>query len=387
MKSTFKKTSLALAVAALFTSPLAFAQDDDVTISGDVSVSKDVSLESHVHMGGLVWVGGYIPIDSSSIAIVSDQQVNNNNNVENDEVTNSAVVTGNSLNNASGNIGVNVTAGDNNQQANAAALSASDASFVFGSADAEIFANQNVRDNTVSNYGNTNQSILNGSALANATGNIGVNISSGDSNQQKNDLAASVAVARMSTATVTVNQVNAGNETTNTPKQVDEVTNVPVTLAFSATGSYAGISDQNGDQYLDTWDGALPHPSGVDTGHIDVDNQVQNASDRPQSSGLDANGNPNGDLSNGGAFSYNEQGDIVLSGTVTGNLPVVYHVSLATTNSAYLGDNALQNASGNIGVNIAAGTNNQQYNGLAIAATQAGTTPGGGSGGGGETFR
>src|SRR5690606_41477275 len=70
---------------------------------------------------------------------------------------------------------------------------------------------------------------------------------------------------RSATATVTVTQRNEGNETTNTPKQVDTVTSVPVTLAFAATGSYAGISDQNGDQYLDTWDGALPHPSGTDT--------------------------------------------------------------------------------------------------------------------------
>jgi hypothetical protein len=392
MKSTFQKTSLALAVAALFTSPLAFAQDrndnnGDIDIDAEVNIEKDISLESEVYIGGDVRVGGYIRIDSSSIAIVNDQQINQDNTVDNDEVTNAANVTGNALNTASGNIGVNVTAGDNNQQANAAALSASDASFVFGSADAEIFANQNVQDNTVTNLGNTNQAALSGGALANATGNIGVNISSGNSNQQKNDLAASVAVARMATATVTVTQRNEGNETTNTPKQVDTVTSVPVTLAFAATGSYAGISDQNGDQYLDTWDGALPHPSGTDTGHIDVDDQVQGASDRPQSSGLDANGNPNGDLSDGGSFSYNEQGDIALSGTVTGNIPVVYQVSLATTNNAFLGDSALQNASGNIGVNISAGTNNQQYNGLAISATQAGAAPGGGGGSGGETFR
>ena len=64
-------------------------------------------------------------------------------------------------------------------------------------------------------------------------------------------------------------------------------------------------------------------------------------------------------------------------------VPVVVAVNLTTTNTALLGDNALQNASGNIGVNITSGTNNQQFNGMAMSATQAGTGTGGGSGGGG----
>lgn len=400
MKSQFKKTPLALAVAALLVSPLTFANDNgvyDFKLSAaanlsldtsvtqnktDVEVKKEIKYKQDVDVEGTVDVTGTIDIDSSSAALVNDQQINYQNDVSNDEVTNSATVDGNALNSAAGNIGVNVTAGDNNQQANAAALSASDASFVFGSSDAEIFARQDAQSNYVTNLGNTNTATLGGNAMANAAGNIGVNISAGNSNQQKNDLAASVAVARMATATVSVKQMNDHNETSNTPKSVETVTYVPVSLAFSATGSYAGIADQDGDQYLDTWTGALPHPSGSSTGHIDVDDQVQNANDRPVSSGLDANGNPNGDLSNGGAFSFNEEGDIALSGTVSGNIPVVTHISLATTNTSSLGGNALQNAVGNVGVNIASGTNNQQFNGLAISATQAGA--GGGGGGGGE---
>lgn len=386
---------LALAVAALFSSPLAFSQESgsrDAKVSAaanlnlDVSttqnqtkvkIEKDLKYKQDVTVRGNVNVGGVIRLDSSSAAVVDDKQINYLNSVGNDEVTNSSVVNGNALQNASGNIGLNVTAGDNNQQANSAALSASDASFLFGSSDAEIFARQDAQSNQAVNFGNTNAASLSGNALQNATGNIGVNISAGNSNQQKNDLAASVAVARMATATVAVKQMNDHNTTLNTPKQREVVTLVPVALAFQSRGSYAGISDQKGDQYPDTWTGAT-HPGGTQTGHIDLDSAVQGAQDRQASSGLNANGTPNGDSSAGGALSFNEQGDIALSGTVTGLIPVVTRVSLATTNTSFLGGNALMGAAGNIGVNIASGTNNQQYNGLAVSATHAGGTPGGG---------
>lgn len=408
MKLTFKKTSVALAVAALFISPAAFAGGDgydgnshyiDVKVDAaaelnlnasattdlaQVSIKKDISNKKDITTSGTVSVNGHINVDASSMAVVDDQQISYQNNVSNSEATNSATVGSNALSNASGNVGVNVTSGDNNQQANAAAISAADASFVFGSSDAEIFARQHAEHNTTHNYGNTNTASLGGGALAGASGNIGVNISAGNSNQQKNDLAISVAVARMGEASVHVTQQNDHNSTTNDPIHRETTVIVPVSLAFAATGKSAGIVDQNGDQYPDTWDGAT-HPNGNQTGHIDLDTAVQGASNRPVSSGLDANGNPNGNLSNGGALSFNEQGDIALSGTVTGSIPVVVAVNLATTNTSSLGNSALAGATGNVGVNIASGTNNQQYNALALSATQAGTGTGGGSGG--ETFR
>lgn len=397
MKS--KKTKyapLALAVSALLAAPLAFADDHwdhegvhdfklsaAANLSADVSttenhtkvvIDKKVKYEQDVEVEGKVKVSGKVDIDSSSAALVDDKQINYLNNVDNDETRNSAVVGGNAMQNATGNIGLNITAGDNNQQANSAALASADASFLFGSADAEIFARQDAQSNWVSNYATTNNAALGGNALQNASGNIGVNISAGSNNQQKNDLAASVAVARMATATVAVKQMNDHNYTSNSPKQEDRLTFVPVSLSLNATGQYAGISDQNGNQYPDTWSGAS-HPGGFRTGHIDLDNGVQGASDRPQPSSLA----PNAPRSFGGALSFNEAGQMALRGTVSGFVPVVTHVSIATTNTASLGGNALQNAAGNIGVNIASGTNNQQYNGLALAVTQAGSRTGGGS--------
>lgn len=400
MKSKkIKYAPLALAVSALLAAPLAFADDHSrgvydfklsaaANLSADVSttqnhtkvvIDKTVKYEQDVEVEGEVEVSGAIRIDSSSAALVDDKQINYRNNVDNDETRNSAVVGGNAMQSATGNIGLNITAGDNNQQANSAALASADASFLFGSADAEIFARQDAQSNWVSNYATTNNAALGGNALQNASGNIGVNISAGSNNQQKNDLAASVAVARMATATVAVKQMNDHNDTANSPKQQDRVTFVPVNLSLNAAGRYAGISDQNGNQYLDTWSagsgGTNTHPSGSSTGHIDLDNNVQGASDRPQPSSLA----PNAPRSFGGALSFNESGDVALRGTVSGFVPVVTHVSIATTNTASLGGSALQNAAGNIGVNIASGTNNQQYNGLALAVTQAGSRTGGGS--------
>ena len=392
-----KYAPLALAVSALFAAPLAFAQDGNgrvidfklsaaANLNLDVSttqnqtkvvIDKKVAYEQDVEVSGLVDVTGVINLDSSSTALVDDKQINYLNDVDNNETRNSATVDGNSMQNAAGNIGLNVTAGDNNQQANSAALAVSDAGFLFGSADAEIFARQDAQSNLVTNFATSNNAALGGNGLQNASGNIGVNISAGTSNQQKNDLAVSVAVARMATATTAVKQMNDHNVTTNSPSITRVITPTLFTLGLGATGRYAGISDQNGNQYPDTWNGSS-HPSGSQTGHIDLDSSVQGASDRPQPASL-AVGAP---TSSGGALSFNESGDVALSGTITGFIPVASQVIVATTNTASMSGNAMSGARGNIGVNIASGSNNQQHNGLAMAVTQAGSRTGGGSGGG-----
>ena len=404
MKSQFKNTPIALAVAAMFLSPVAFADGYDRD-RDPVSLKKDLSLEQDVEIEGRVNVNGSIYIDASSVAVVNDAQSSTRNQVTNTQVTNGAAVNGSALNNAKGNIGVNVSSGDNNQQANAAALSAADASFVFGSSDAEVFASQSATSNNTSYLGNTNAATLGGSALANASGNIGVNISAGNSNQQKNDLAASVAVARMATATVQANQSNGGNTTNNSPIHTETVEYRQVSLALNAGGTYfggglggysgnasgttAGTSDQIGNVYPDIWSGTpqnggpgdhVVHPGGSPVGHFDLDTQTQGGSDLNNDGGALA-------FNNSGTYSGSESGHLgfieagvqSLSGTVTGMVPVVVAVNLATTNTSILGGSALQNASGNIGVNITSGTNNQQFNGMAMSATQAGTGGGGGS--------
>ncbi len=145
MKSQFKNTPIALAVAAMFLSPIAFAgsstdggQNGGNKNHDPVSITKDISLQQDIAIKGLLLVGGIAQIDASSTAIVNDAQNSQNNSVQNGSAatdkaiasggsTNTSTITNNALSSASGNIGLNIGAGDNNQQANAAALSAADA--------------------------------------------------------------------------------------------------------------------------------------------------------------------------------------------------------------------------------------------------------------------
>ena len=65
-----------------------------------------------------------------------------------------------------------------------------------------------------------------------------------------------------------------------------------------------------------------------------------------------------------------------LSGSVTTSRYVV----VDATNDASLSGNAFQNASGNIGVNVASGTGNLQANSLALAVAQPSAAPPSGGG-------
>lgn len=435
MKSKFILTPIALAIAAFAASP-AFANDDGINRDGTyyLDAKADVSLEANSHVGlntsnssanlkktvdnsmkvnteGTIHVHGDLGIDSSTMAVVNDSQVSYQNDVMNQESTNSATVSGNVLKNAAGNIGVNVGAGDNNQQANAAAISAADASFVFGSTDAEVFAYQHAEHNTTVNNGQTNIAGASGDVAMNAAGNIGMNFAAGNSNQQKNDLAIATGTSRVATATVSVSQMNDHNTTVNNPVHREVVQYVPVSLALSAGGTYwgggvggysgstggsysgtqggttLGTSDQIGNVYPDMWSGSS-HPGGSSTGHFDLDTQTQGGSDLNNDGGaLAFNNNGTYSGSHSGSYSGSERGALgfyeagyqALAGTVSGMLPVVVVTNLATTNTASLSGNVLASASGNIGVNVAAGSNNQQYNGLAIASMHrgGGTTTGG----------
>jgi hypothetical protein len=412
MKFNFKHTPVALALAALFVTPLAYADvvetpTDGTPSSGEVTLTKDLSYVQDVTVSGTASVIGVITLDASSAALIDDKQSSTLNGVTNTQVTNKADVGASVLKSAKGNIGVNVTAGDNNQQANAAALSAADASFAWGSSDAEVFANQLASGNQTINNGNTNTASLGGASLQDASGNIGVNISAGNSNQQKNDLAASVAVARLATATVKVSQTNTANATANLPIHKEEVQLVNVNLALNASGGYSGSSNgsysgsqsgttsgnsyQSTNFYPDQWTAnggivnGIVHPGGAFLGHADFDGEAQGAVANP-TKGVDSNGVQIGGLgfdnvgtftgSQSGTLGFSESGTQSLSGTVTGQIPVVVAVNLNTTNTSTLSDNVLSNASGNIGLNVATGTNNQQYNGLAISATQVGIPTG-----------
>lgn len=395
MKLTTKYTPIAIAMTALLASPMAMANgqggDDpsllvDVKVNAradlglsvskykndtEVEVEKKYDNDRDVDVKGDVDVEGTIPVRSSSAALTSQNQNNYKNKALNSLTDNTALSVENGLQDASGNIGLNITAGDNNAQDNSVALAKVDAAFVFAGADA--ISNQNAERNTYINHGTRNTAGVAGNTLRDASGNIGVNVSAGNSNLQANSLSASVnSNGNLAEATVSSQQTQDHNFTHN-QGMIKKVTDtVRVRLNGELTGTYDGTSDQYGDVYLDTWDGPLPHPSGSDTGHIDVDNQVQ--AQLPDGTPVDID--PAGD---GGSFFFNESGDVALSGTFTGQVVTTRWIVRPHQNTAGLGGDALRGASGNIGVNIAAGTNNLQGNHLSIAAANGG---GAGTGGG-----
>lgn len=145
------------------------------------------------------------------------------------------------------------------------------------------------------------------------------------------------------------------NYTANVPhsRKVRGVGAVEATFTVNASGLEM---DQVGNVYPDMWSGPS-HTGGTATGHFDLDTATQGYSDL------------NGD---GGALAFRGTDDSVLSGTISGEMPVNRIAYTFHSNDATLGGSALAGASGNIGVNVAAGSNNLQRNSLSIASSMAG---------------
>lgn len=384
--------------------------DEDVNIDHDITIDKevdehgvsaelesDLSLTSDIDFTGNPTVSGDLEIDSAAIAVIDNRQSNSSNIGLNDTLTNDASIAENTATEAEGNLQFNVAAGDNNQQDNAAALSAADASFAFGLADSKAFVQQSGTGNLTSNLGQTNTASVGDAAFADATGNIGVNVTSGNNNQQKNALAASVATSRYASAAVSTNQSSSGNAVANAPKRDTVYDEVSISLSGSVegwsaaagwggyegetSGTYAGSGNayQSDNFYLDTWDGELDHPNGESTGHIDLDNEIQGAVPHPTKQGV---GGIAFDTTESGEYEGSEEGELgfyelgysdlwaSLSGTVEIARDVI---TTAATNTASLSGDAFARASGNIGVNVSAGTGNQQANALSLAVAQPST--------------
>lgn len=196
---------------------------------------------------------------SVSSATVSDAQVSLGNAVENLGIVNNAAVSS-SLEGGSGNAGVNVVAGDTNQQANALAISTADADadFVFGTV-----ASVGVLQVNGGNY-LTNQDVTNNASVdtvANGySGNLGLNVGAGAFNQQKNDSAiANSSVSQNAEASVDVLQIAVSGTTFNGAEAGDSA------LSLMATGyGRPGQGGGNGNG------GNQPEP----TRNLDVENNA-----------------------------------------------------------------------------------------------------------------
>ncbi|GHA87120.1 hypothetical protein [Cognatilysobacter bugurensis] len=183
------KTKLVVALVASMFATSAFAEGDDV--ANDVAWDQINSMWTI----GDVFVSGDIAVGSQSSATVDQDQTTALNFVLGDGDM-SASAEDSALSGAMGNIGANIAAGAGNAQANDAALSTIDGESVFSSAS--VFSSQASGVNIASDFpsGADNQLSYDASVgddvLADAMGNIGLNVAAGVGNAQTNAMAASV---------------------------------------------------------------------------------------------------------------------------------------------------------------------------------------------------
>ncbi|WP_197408210.1 MULTISPECIES: hypothetical protein, partial [unclassified Guyparkeria] len=244
MKTQLKMTLIASAVAALVASPVMASEPNggghhgdvikkkvDLDYDLDMNVDKDISVDKFLRD---------IEINAQAGAAAADRQLILENQVNNKKVTNNASLGDEVGSGASGNIGMNVAAGDTNIQDNAAALAAVDAGFVFGESSSAVGVYQNNVANTTFNSGVANNASIGQSAFANASGNIGVNVAAGTGNAQKNTMAASVSTARVANATLDSTQESVGNNIRNEGRTESYTDRVAVRLTGSSYGGYGG---------------------------------------------------------------------------------------------------------------------------------------------------
>ncbi|QGT78476.1 adhesin [Guyparkeria halophila] len=405
MKTQLKMTLIASAVAALVSGPVMASESNGehegghhnihmkvkIDVDKNIDVDKTVDVEKNLTLNKTRNEIDHVDrelrdivINASAGASAHDRQFIHANDVRNKKLTNNASIGDNVGNGASGNIGMNVAAGDTNVQDNAAALAAVDAGFVFGESYASVDVDQTNLANTTRNSGVMNNASIGQSAFANASGNIGVNVAAGTGNGQKNTMAASVSTARVANATLSSNQESIGNSIRNEGRTEKYTDSTQVQLAGYSFGGYYGGGhggysgttsgtidgemDQMGNVYPDIWTGSS-HPAGSADGHFDLDTATQGGSDLNDDGGALAFGTHDmtyeGEES--GRLGFREGGKILLGSVMSGEVATTRYVVVNAKNDASLLGNAFANASGNIGVNVASGTGNLQSNALSMA--------------------
>ncbi|GGB40795.1 hypothetical protein GCM10011502_12660 [Oceanisphaera marina] len=350
-----------------------------------VDIYKHVHITNHIDYSGHAKIHGSIGVNKLGMAVIDSYQNTTNNWVGNTRNTNNANISGGSGNNMAGNGGVNVAAGDNNVQANNTAMTVlgDDAAPDEGeggdnnerrgrpgnthwdknggaSVDAEIGSSQVSAYNDVDNQGNHNNARIDGGSLNRSAGNLGVNVAAGNGNVQANNFALSYGQnASLAVSTVDNKQFTTNNNTTNktlTTRREGET--VGVALVGKAYGSYEGTSVQSNDVYPEIWQGGSAsdgHTGGQYWGHMDFDGAPGAGGDSPSSD-------------NDGHFEFAEEGDIKLGIVMVGGVKTYNTIQGRTNvNNAVLSGGSLNGAAGNVGVNVAAGTNNLQSNNMALS--------------------
>jgi hypothetical protein len=371
MKKCIKATPVAIAVAAAFalTAPLAMA-DHHHHKGSNAEVNTDININKDIGVFGGMYVGGKIDPKADAEAVIQGDQTAAGNKVVNKYNKNSASVNNNALNSAQGNIGVNVSGGDNNIQSNELALAAVDANAVFGAATAQAFFDQGSYGNKTINLPANNSASVSNNVANSASGNIGMNAAAGDGNVQRNAAALSSGDNNLAIATISSSQKNAGNFTLNK----GEVTKYG-TQTLTTTDSDHGHANFSGSvTKTSSYSYSKSGAEGFAAGYIKGKYDPQDCDPLQVKAGGIAAGSVHGKEGQGSKNSSH-----AISATNSWDLANVHTTSVIvptqiswSTNTATLSNNVLNSASGNVGVNIAAGGNNLQENILAAAVTTAG---------------
>lgn len=195
------------------------------------------------------------PIYTSATAKAEDTQRSTDNFILNEGTINEAEMSS-SGGGASGNVGINVAAGNGNQQDNAAAIanaasdnSTLDNTFVFGESKATAKVDQYSNHNTVKNWSTQNSAVMSGSGDT-TNGNVGINIAGGDLNQQKNTMAIANNRAPLgnSVATATAKQTGPGLTVINKADRTYRVDTLTFTTTKSGSSSKSGSFDASVDK-------------------------------------------------------------------------------------------------------------------------------------------
>jgi len=261
------------------------------------------------------------------------------NKINNKRTENKATVSGDVLSGAQGNIGANIVAGDYNAQSNVVAIAVGKQSSSL--VESKTFSVQKAKFNKVNNEGVTNTASASGNALSNAKGNIQLNIAAGVDNAQTNQLGIAVGPAKVGMGIAYVQQKSKYNTVNNLPIiEETEGGEIPIELEVQMNENISG-SIENG------W------YSGTEEGVIWYDREAGEVEN-------EYSGTESGEI--GGGISIE---NIELTGTITASIPIGI-TSIDTKNIASLSGSVLSGAVGNIGVNVAAGSNNLQANTLSI---------------------
>jgi len=376
--------------------------DVDVELDWDVDVSKELNIY------GSITIDGSVTADALSQATLDDKQILSENTVDFEDYQNantdgtvdsepgvgatgtgidyeegapkSATYTntasaGALLITATGNIGLNLAAGDYNLQENAAVIAQTDGSF-----PAET-------QTATSNF-----SVAGAGAFSknfNASGGFNwVETSSNSSGTATTGLTAAGAISLALSGSHVFSLSGTSSEGSGRSAR---------TSGAAEAGSFSLQSLYNNEFNSGVFDKDPPDGVETDEQNPEIENSIVKNTATLGDGTLDgADGNVGVNIAAG---AFNIQKNALVIASVTGG-----HLAEATTGVLQHGEKnrsvvedvvndaslvgGLENASGNIGVNIAAGVGNLQLNTLTIAstiATATGGTTGGGGGGGGET--